>query len=131
MTQKSQAIDDYLQTIPENRRDALTTLRTWIDQALPNAREVIEYNMPGIAQDQLICSFKSQKNYMSLYMDTEVVAAHKEELAHLNCGKSCIRFRSIDQLPEAVIKQMLKETAEKQRLEKQEFEQQVIDAIAL
>jgi uncharacterized protein YdhG (YjbR/CyaY superfamily) len=114
MTQKSPAIDSYLQTLPDKRRDALTTLRTWIDQALPNAREVIEYNMPGIAQDALICSFKSQKAYMSLYMDTDVVAAHQAELSHLNCGKSCIRFTHINQLPEATIKQMLKETAVKQ-----------------
>ena len=117
MTQKSQAIDDYLKTIPDNRRDSLNTLRTWMDEALPDAREVIEYNMPGIAQDELVCSFKSQKNYMSLYMDTDIVAAHKEELAHLNCGKSCIRFRNIDQLPEATIKQMLQETVAKQTQE--------------
>ena len=117
MTHKSPAIDSYLQTLPDNRRHALTTLRTWIDEALPDAREVIEYNMPGIAQDQLICSFKSQKNYMSLYMDTDVVAAHQEELGHLNCGKSCIRFTHIDQLPEATIKQMLQETAVKQAKE--------------
>ena len=114
MTKKSPAVDNYLQTIPENRRDSLNILRTWMDEALPDAREVIEYNMPGIAQDQLICSFKSQKNYMSLYMDTEVVAAHKEALGHLNCGKSCIRFTNINQLPEATIKQMLQETAVKQ-----------------
>jgi uncharacterized protein YdhG (YjbR/CyaY superfamily) len=114
MTAKSQAVDDYLQTLPDHRRHSLNTLRHWIDDALPDAREVIEYNMPGIAQDALVCSFKSQKNYMSLYMDTEVVAKHKQELAHLNCGKSCIRFRSIDQLPETTIKQMLQETVTKQ-----------------
>lgn len=114
MTQKSPAIDDYLQTLPDNRRDSLAILRTWMDEALPDAREVIEYNMPGIAQDALICSFKSQKNYMSLYMDTDIVAAHSDELAHLNCGKSCIRFSRIDQLPEATIKQMLQETVAKQ-----------------
>jgi uncharacterized protein YdhG (YjbR/CyaY superfamily) len=117
MTQKSQAIDDYLKTIPENRRDSLNTLRSWMDEALPDAREVIEYNMPGIAQDALICSFKSQKAYISLYMDTEIVAAHQAELSHLNCGKSCIRFTHIDQLPEATIKQMLQETAVKQAAE--------------
>ena len=117
MTEKSQAVDDYLQTIPEKRREALNILRSWMDEALPDAREVIEYSMPGLAQDELICSFKSQKNYMSLYMDTEIVAAHKEALAHLNCGKSCIRFRNIDQLPEATIKQMLQETVAKQAKE--------------
>ncbi len=117
MTSKSKAVDDYLLTIPEKRRNDLNVLRSWIDEALPDAREVIEYSMPGVAQDKLVCSFKSQKNYMSLYMDTDIVAVHSEELSHLNCGKSCIRFRSIDQLPEATIKQMLQETINKQAKE--------------
>ncbi len=114
MTTTNSQIDAYLETLPPARREALTTLRGWMHEALPTAKDVIEYGMPGLFQDELICSYKSQKNYMSLYMDVEVVAAHKEELAHLNCGKSCIRFRRIDQLPEDTIKQMLKETAVKQ-----------------
>ncbi|MCB8985262.1 MAG: DUF1801 domain-containing protein [Ardenticatenaceae bacterium] len=117
MTEKSPAVDDYLQSLPPERRAALETLRSWIAETLPDAREVIAYNMPGVAQDDLICSFKSQKNYLSLYMDVEVVAAHQAELAHLNCGKSCLRFRRIDQLPEGTIKQMLAETAVKQAKE--------------
>ncbi|MCA9949296.1 MAG: DUF1801 domain-containing protein [Anaerolineales bacterium] len=109
-------IDAYLETLPPARREALTTLRGWMHAALPEAQEVIEYGMPGLFQDELICSYKSQKNYMSLYMDVDVVAAHKEALGHLNCGKSCIRFRRIDQLPKATIIQMLQETAQKQAL---------------
>lgn len=117
MTQKSPAVDDYLQTLPDKRRESLITLRAWIDETLPDAHEEIQYNMPAIVQDALICAFKSQKNYISLYMDTEIVAAHQAELSHLDYGKSCIRFQHIDQLPEAAIKQMLRETAVKQAQE--------------
>ncbi len=98
MTKDSQ-INAYLETLPSARREALMTLRGWMHAALPEAKDVIEYGMPGLFQDALVCSYKSQKNYMSLYMDVDVVAAHKEDLAHLNCGKSCIRFRNIYQLP--------------------------------
>ncbi len=116
MTKTNPQIDEYLESLPDARRESLSTLRGWMHEALPEAQEVIEYGMPGLYQDELICSYKSQKNYMSLYMDVEVVAAHKDELAHLNCGKSCIRFRRIDQLPETTIKDMLRETAVKQKL---------------
>ncbi len=121
MSEQSKAVDRYLETVPEARREALATLRGWIHEALPEAQDVIEYNMPGAFQDALICSYKSQKNYMSLYMDVEIVARHKAELdeAGLNCGKSCIRFRRIEQLPQETIKRMLRETAEKQALEQQ------------
>jgi uncharacterized protein YdhG (YjbR/CyaY superfamily) len=52
---------------------------------------------------------------MSLYMDTELVAKYQEELGHLNCGKSCIRFKKIDELPLETIERMIWETVEKQR----------------
>ena len=40
----------------------------------------------------------SQKHYMSLYMDTELVEKHRQALAHLNLGKSCIRFKKLEDL---------------------------------
>jgi uncharacterized protein YdhG (YjbR/CyaY superfamily) len=121
MANQSKEVESYLQTLPSGRKEALTELRTWIHEALPGAHDVIEYGMPGAYQDALICSYKSQKNYMSLYMDVEVVAKHKPELddAGLNCGKSCIRFRRLEQLPQETIKTMLRETVAKQAAEKQ------------
>jgi len=121
MVDQSKEIDSYLQTLPDGRREALAELRSWIHETLPDARDVIEYGMPGAFQDGLICSYKSQKNYMSLYMDVEIVENHKTELdeAGLNCGKSCIRFRRLEQLPQEMIKTMLRQTAEKQALEQQ------------
>ncbi len=121
MHDQSIEIDKYLKTLPEGRREALAKLRSWIHAALPESTDVIEYGMPGVYQDALICSYKSQKNYMSIYMDVEIVEKHKTELdkAGLNCGKSCVRFRRIEQLPEETIKTMLRETAEKQAAENQ------------
>ena len=120
MKDQSKEIESYIESLPEKRRESLVELRSWIQESLPEATEVIEYGMPGVYQDNLICSYKSQKNYMSLYMDVDIVEKHKKELdeAGLNCGKSCIRFRNIDQLSEDLIKTMLEETALKQAAEK-------------
>lgn len=109
-------IDRYIAELPPARRDELAGLRAWIRETLPEAEEVWTYGMPGVAKDELIASYKSQKNYISLYMDVDAVAKHREELdaAGLNCGKSCIRFKRLDQLPEATIKTMLRETMAKQ-----------------
>ncbi len=116
MAQKDQAIDEYLETLPDKRKEDVGKLRALIAETLPDAREQITYNMPAIAvtDDDIVCSYKSQKNYISLYMDVDLVAKHKEGLASLNCGKSCIRFRRFDQLPLETIKAILRETAHKQ-----------------
>ena len=112
--------DHYIDSLPPERKEALTGLRTWVRETLPDATEVWRYGMPGFAQDDLICAYKSQKNYISLYLDVDIVAQHKAELdaAGLNCGKSCIRFRRLDQLPEETIRTMLREVAAKQAAEK-------------
>jgi uncharacterized protein YdhG (YjbR/CyaY superfamily) len=116
MIYKSKKIDDYLETLPDNRRESVRQLRELIANALPEARELIEYNMPAVAvtDDDIVCSYKSQKNYISLYMDVELVEKYKEGLADLNCGKSCIRFTRFEKLPQDVIKKILVETAVKQ-----------------
>ncbi len=121
MSDTTKDTDRYIDSLPPDRKAALTGLRTWIRETLPEAKEVWQYGMPGFAQDDdLICVFKSQKNYISLYLDVGVVEQHKAELdeASLNCGKSCIRFRRLDQLPEDTIKSMLREVAAKQAAEK-------------
>jgi len=48
-------------------------------------------------------------------MNTDIVEKHKAELASLDCGKSCIRFKKIDTLPKKVVKQMLKESAKESK----------------
>jgi len=74
----------------------------------------MRYRMPTYELDEVICSFASQKHYMSLYMDVELVEQHSDALKHLDVGKSCIRFRNIRDLPLETVQQILKETAQKQ-----------------
>ncbi|MCP4428710.1 MAG: DUF1801 domain-containing protein [Chloroflexi bacterium] len=116
MIHKNGKIDKYLATLPDNRRESLRQLRVLVARALPEAHELIAYNMPAVAvtDGDIVCSYKSQKNYISLYMDVELVEKHKDELAGLDCGKSCIRFKRFEQLPQDVIKKILVETAVKQ-----------------
>ena len=47
---------------------------------------------------------------MSLYMDPKLVEKHREELVGLDVGKSCIRFRKLEQLPMDTVRTILRET---------------------
>lgn len=111
---KTSPIARYLDNVPPARRPALSTLRSLILDSAPEAEETMRYNMPTYdVGEHIVAAFASQKHYMSLYMNTDVVAAHKDELAHLNCGKSCIRFKSLDELPLDTVQTMLQESYEK------------------
>jgi hypothetical protein len=48
-------------------------------------------------------------------MDTALVAKHKQELKHLDCGKSCIRFKRFEDLPLDTIRRILEETVQSQK----------------
>jgi uncharacterized protein YdhG (YjbR/CyaY superfamily) len=73
----------------------------------------VKYRIPTYEDgDGVLCAFASQKHYLSLYMDTNIVEKHREELTGLSIGKSCIRFGKLDQLPLDTIKRMLEETVQ-------------------
>ena len=96
--------------VPERQAD-LTELRSLILETVPGAVETMKYRMPTYEYGQgILCAFASQKQYMSLYVEIEAVEQHREELAGLSVGKSCIRFRRLEQLPVDTVRTILQET---------------------
>ena len=73
----------------------------------------MQYGMPSyMLGGQPFAAFNAQKNYLSLYvMDTDLVAKRHGELGGLDCGKSCIRGRAVEQFPLAVLSSILDQSA--------------------
>ena len=116
MSGRTQEVDEYLENLAPERRAALAKLRSLVFEVAPDAVETMKHRMPTYEYgDHVFCAFASQKHYMSLYMDTDIVEKHREELTGLSIGKSCIRFRKMDQLPLDTIKRMLEETVQMRR----------------
>lgn len=112
MSEKAETVDAYLEGLAPDRREALTRLRSLVLETVPEAEETMRYSMPTYERDgEVLCSFASQKHYMSLYMDVDLVEEHSDELAHLDVGKSCIRFKKLERLPLDTVRTILTETA--------------------
>ena len=109
-------INNYLMNLKNPKHfDDLQALRSFVQAQLPGATEDLAYGMPTFSQQgDVVVALASQKNYISLYMDMDVVENHRAELGKLDCGKSCIRFKKLEDLPLDVIGTILKETVEKQ-----------------
>jgi uncharacterized protein YdhG (YjbR/CyaY superfamily) len=103
----------YFDRLPPDRRAALEAVRALIFQVVPDVVESMHYRMPTYERPggHVLCSMASQKHYMSLYMDPRLVAQHKDALAHLSVGKSCIRFKRLENLPLDAVRAMLEELA--------------------
>ena len=112
---KNPQVDQYIENLAPDRKAALEQTRALILETVPEIKETMQYRMPTYELDEVVCATASQKHYISLYMDVELVEEHRDELDHLDVGKSCIRFKKIEDLPVNTIKQILVETVEKQQ----------------
>jgi uncharacterized protein YdhG (YjbR/CyaY superfamily) len=108
-------VADYIDQCPARRQDALWTLRTLALSIGEDVTENLEYGMPTYwTGEQVLCAFASQKHHISLYLDVDLLASHRAAFGKLNCGKSCIRFTSLDKVPLDTVAAILTETRNRQ-----------------
>ena len=114
-------VDAYLASLPPDRRDAVAAVRAAILANLPAGyEEGMQYGMIGYyiplarypetynGQPLGIAALASQKQYMAVYLQGVYAdpalsrwfqAEYKRRGKKLDMGKSCVRFRSLDELP--------------------------------
>ena len=130
---KFATVDAYLDALPDDRRDAMSTLRQTILKHLPDGyAEGIQYNMIGYfvphtlyphgyhcdpKQPLPFASIASQKNHMALYLfciytDPKLTKWFADAWVKAGCkldmGKGCVRFKTLDDVPLKVVGQAIK-----------------------
>ncbi|HTN47260.1 MAG TPA: DUF1801 domain-containing protein [Flavipsychrobacter sp.] len=129
MQSKALSVDEYLEELPEDRKEAMAQLRKVINENLPEGfTEGMGYGMIGyvvphsLYPDGYHCDPKqplpfmglaSQKNsvnlyHMGIYMDQELYDWFVEEYrkqckTRLDMGKSCIRMKKMEDIPYGLI----------------------------
>lgn len=125
VTSGARTPDEYIAALPEDRREAVRAVRDVVRDNLPAGfEEGMLYGMIGWyiplerfpntynGQPLGLAALASQKNYMSLYLnsvygDPRTEAWFKDRYAasgkRLDMGKSCVRFRRLEDLPLDVI----------------------------
>lgn len=113
-----QSVDDYLATMPEATREVLEQVRAIIREALPDAEEVISYQIPAYKRDGIgVIYFAGWKAHYSLYpVGDSFAAAFPEEAARYPIAKGTVRFALDEKVPVALIRKIImlraKEAAE-------------------
>ena len=67
--------------------------------------------MPYYVHHGDLVAFAAQKNHFSVYVMGQGLADHRHELGKLDCGKGCIRFKTLEELPLDVLRAIVRETA--------------------
>lgn len=132
MQSKAETPKQYVDELPEERKPIIKKIRSIIRKTLPvGFKEVINYGMLGyvvphsIYPDGYHCDTKlplpfmalaSQKNFVALYhsgiyadpklYDWFVSEYPKHCARKLDMGKSCIRFKKMDDIPYDLIEEL-------------------------
>ncbi|MFN8259375.1 MAG: DUF1801 domain-containing protein [Chitinophagales bacterium] len=125
MTSAATTVKEYIDGLPEDRKEAINQLRTVIQKKLPKGfQEEMSYGMIGYVVPHTLypagyhCNPKlplpfmniaSQKNFIAVYhmgiyadpklMDWFLAEFPKHSKSKLDMGKSCIRFKKTEQIP--------------------------------
>ena len=117
----AQTVEEYLAELAPDRREAINTVRKVILDNLPSGyEEMMQFGMIGYViplerypvtynkQALQYAALASQKHYMSVYLmsvysdsDSEQWFAEQYRASgkKLDMGKSCVRFKKLDDLP--------------------------------
>lgn len=139
MQSKAKTVDGYLAELPPDRRQAIAAVRQVILDNLPKGyEEVMDFGMIGYViplkrfpntyngHPLGLAALASQKNYMSVYLmnvygdkTTErwFVEQYRASGKKLDMGKSCVRFKRLEDLPLDLIGKAVARTTVAQYIE--------------
>jgi uncharacterized protein YdhG (YjbR/CyaY superfamily) len=103
------SIDEYLSSIPGEKRAALNTLRKTIRSTVPKAEECISYGIPAFRLDGIvIAGFAATGKGCSYYpFSGSTLGALADELAHYSRTKSALHFDPAKPLPVALVRKLI------------------------
>ena len=94
----------YIDSVEGEQKQLLLSIRALIQSVAPDAEEYIEYGMLGYGE---VANLAAQKNYVSLYVSPKALAEYKKKHATADCGKSCLRFKSVGNFDSVAVKDLL------------------------
>ncbi len=125
MKSDAATVDEYLAALPEDRREAVEAVRRVVLEHLPEGYEetmdfgMIAYVVPLETHPDtynghplMYAALASQKHHMALYLqsiyaDTRTGSRFETDYRatgkRFDVGKSCVRFRTLDDLPLDVV----------------------------
>ncbi|RAV97973.1 iron chaperone [Pseudochryseolinea flava] len=104
-SQKFERVKDYIESLPEDSQRIIKKLRTFIKKQIPEAEEVISYNMPAFRiADGVVIWYAAFKEHVSVFPRSSKL----KSLAAFDGGKGTVKFPNSQPLPFDVIEDFIK-----------------------
>lgn len=107
--------DAYIAAAPEAFRPTLERLRAALARTLPDAEEILAYNMPGFSiGGTVVASYAAFSKQCGLYLLPGAITAHAEEIAAagLKATKTGITFSPRKPIPDELVERLVRASRE-------------------
>ncbi|MFZ4455692.1 MAG: iron chaperone [Bacteroidales bacterium] len=104
---KPQSTEEYIAAFPAEIQKLLNQMRTAIQQAAPNAEEVISYGMPAFKQNGMLVYYAAFSKHIGFYPTSSGIEVFEEELFGYVGGKGSVQFPFDKPLPIDLVKRIV------------------------
>ena len=106
----SKDIDEYIGLQSESTRGILSEIRQTIKKAVPEAEELISYQMPAFRFHGMLVWYAAFKNHFSIFIRPHILSAFKDELIsfELSKSKSAIKIPLNEPVPIQLLAKIVK-----------------------
>ncbi len=124
---KAKTVRAYLDAVPAERSETINFLHAFIQKTVPKLKPHFAYNMLGYGsfpyinakKEQVgwpVISLANQKQYVSIYVcaldkGEYLAEKYRKELGKVSVGKSCIRFKKVEDIHLPALKKVLQHAA--------------------
>ena len=114
---KFKTVNEYFAALPASTKAVLGKMRATIKEVVPQAEEVISYNMPAFKQNGVLVWYAAYKQHIGFYPTPGPIKTFAQELRQYKTSKGAIQFPIDKPIPGSLVKKIVSFRV-KQNLEK-------------
>jgi len=119
---KFKTVDEYISAFPPSTQKILKDVRKIIHEAVPQAEDVISYNMPAIKLKSILVYYAAYERHIGFYPTASPIDVFKDQLSDYKFSKGAIQFPIDKPMPfdliTRIVKFRMKEVQEKEKAKK-------------
>jgi uncharacterized protein YdhG (YjbR/CyaY superfamily) len=101
-------VDEYIAMFPAHVQNILERIRRTIQEAVPEAKEKISYQIPTFTLSGNLVHFAAWKNHIAFYPGSRGIKTFRKELSPYGLSKGTIRFPMDKPIPLQLVRKIVK-----------------------
>lgn len=98
-SRKFSSVEQYFESLNHEQKVLMNSIRQRIKKAVPEAEELISYNMPAFKLKGMLVYYAAYMNHIGFYPTSSGISAFKEELKPYKWAKGSVQFPIKNPLP--------------------------------